>query len=314
MRPSPLNWMTVWFGVMLFSCSVLASPQGASAKALCRVIAIEGSPMANGEKIRAGERLVNSAKIQTDSHSRVRIQLDATTEMTVAKDSEVWIPRIGVEEAEIDAVDLRSGEILIRSTGGVEATVMMTPVSRQKLSEVEAWISYRPKEASLRAQVISGQLVFGGLEHEESQTLVAQQAGEFRAEILAGEVRFDEVLHGRRIVRGRLLPVSTKSGAEIAELKKDFEKVRPRPPTRKQVLQEQKMVCRNPRAQFNQCVWRCEARSGPRGGNKAGGGRAVCDSCIRLRCFADGQWGDSTRLAPATLDCPAGGRVGPCDY
>ena len=78
--------------------------------------------------------------------------------------------------------------------------------------------------------------------------------------------------------------------------------------------QTTKDVCKNPKADYNQCLWECV------GNPKSAGKKCLVErknvSCVRKRCNADGSWTDTSVLPINTgADCIGNRvRVGACDY
>jgi hypothetical protein len=75
-----------------------------------------------------------------------------------------------------------------------------------------------------------------------------------------------------------------------------------------------KDICKNPRADFNQCYWECV------GNPKSAGKKCLVEkknvSCVRKRCDGDGNWSDPTVLPINTgVECVGNAiHVGVCDY
>jgi hypothetical protein len=83
--------------------------------------------------------------------------------------------------------------------------------------------------------------------------------------------------------------------------------------SRKKAPPPEAAICQKPAGLFDQCLWRCT-------GNPKGESRCRTDqagvACVRLRCNANGEWADETRLgAEGAFSCPARGEiVKDCDY
>lgn len=152
----------------------------------------------------------------------------------------------------------------------------------------------------------------GEVELSSPQGNVTQlvKANERRSYVVTSKGVFSESDLVAMMEKGHMTPVYKLSGAEVAKRKA---KISTRLPQKVGSTVNQSVVCVQPKADFNECVWSCL--------NNPDGEQACRTdlpqvTCVRARCNANGEWVEATRLPASHFDrCPSAGiKVSRCDY
>lgn len=175
---------------------------------------------------------------------------------------------------------------------------IQTPVAQLNLDGKDFLILYYQDRARLEVNVFDGKAWFKGIYREEEQQLEKNSKGGFQGIMEKEGPAFDQMLQGRKVVRGDLLGMQLINPEELENLKKTYylenqkvvEKVKPKP--------KPGQICENPFARLNECVWRLKS-----------------GKCMRERCYASGTWGDITAISDKQKSqCGKYDKVAPCDY
>lgn len=154
-----------------------------------------------------------------------------------------------------------------------------------------------------RVETLDGRVMFGDADEEQTASVGKGEGVVFTQALPQNNSDF--------VVKGKLGDVYKIAPEKMAEIDRDSRMDVAR--ASRKTASEQP-ICDKPKANFNQCMWRCN-------GNPAGEKSCRTDlagvKCVRQRCNGNGQWADETRLPAATsgATCPATGTlVKDCDY
>jgi hypothetical protein len=155
-----------------------------------------------------------------------------------------------------------------------------------------------------RVETLQGLVIFGDVDGEQVAALNKGEGAVFKQAVSQNSSDF--------VVKGKLSEVYKIAPEKMAELDRDSRMDVARV-TRKAASVEQP-ICDKPKANLNQCMWRCEGNP-----NKAKSCRTDLPQvrCVRQRCNGNGVWAEETRIPAATTGtlCPAAGTlVKDCDY
>ena len=297
--------------VFCVQASILAaaSERGASPIRYPYVQYVEGAvehrdKEATSTKLTKKTVLREKAQLKTAEKAQVELKLSKSTLLRLYGPFELTIPVIAIEDGRVEDLQLLSGAMYYHCEERCDHRVE-TPLSSLVVPPSELVFIYDPLVPLVNLKVLKGLIFFKGLENEEGLEVRSGQELSFKGELENGKPTYDVLLKGRKVARGELL--------KLADITADDKKFYQEPSGNKkkeaQKRAELGKVCKNPPANFNQCVWRCQ--------NK---GSKNCEVCTRERCNANGQWSDRTQLLPESAKCQskklktAGLMVGTCDY
>jgi hypothetical protein len=212
----------------------------------------------------------------------------------------------------IDSVYLQGGSFRIRGSD-IASYRLKTPVGSIVVSGSDFLFHYWPEKALAQVEVFAGSGLIQGEFHEEVLNVQQGERGQFIGVPEPDGPAFDVLLKGRKSIRGSLAGPEKLTDKQIMDLKEEFNiKVRP---VAKIVKPKPKpgQICAEPFAKFNECAWRCRNNSV---------GKKECDvqnikvDCVREKCLANGQWGDTQVLkGSAKRECSSVGvKVSDCHY
>jgi hypothetical protein len=195
----------------------------------------------------------------------------------------------------------------------IESFKVATPVGAITLNGGDFIVRYLTDRAIAIVEVLSGQALIQGQYHEEVLNVQKGERGQFIGVPEADGPAYDILLKGRKSIRGSVAGPEKLSDERLKELTQLFDiKVRP---VVKKVKPKPKpgQICSEPFAKYAECVWRC--RNNPVGKKECYSDSAKVQ-CIRQKCLANGQWGDTTELKGAMKrECKlAQDTVGSCSY
>ncbi len=151
-------------------------------------------------------------------------------------------------------------------------------------------------------QTLGGKVELFNLDESDKRVLLKGDAVNFVA---------DQPLDASAKPTGKFTDVRKMSADEMRDLDKG---TRMDVARAKRKTASESAICDKPRANFNQCMWKCV-------GNPEGS--KVCRTelpqvrCVRSRCNGNGEWAEETRVpaAASQVQCPnAGTLVKDCDY
>lgn len=283
-----------------------------------RLCGVAGGPaiVQNGTALKgklASQRLQEKLLITTDETSRVCLEVDAGLKMSVFSKSSVFIPVIDRETGQVEEIELLRGKVLFEKNATSQNVRMTSALYREDLPTGKFVLEFDPEAANIRASVIEGELPFRGLETEVTSRLTGGETQAFLGEQQEGKIQYDTLLQGRQVARGQLGAKTKLAESDLKRLLSFFEIKTKKPVDSGLKLKPSKMgsLCKMPNATFNECLYRCQGN--PRG-------EKTCDlsnpkvSCVRLRCLANGEWGDPFEFPKSKAPCEPQDLVKSCDY
>jgi hypothetical protein len=175
---------------------------------------------------------------------------------------------------------------------------IQTPVAQVNLDGRDFILIYHQERARLEVSVLDGKVWIKGIYREEEQQLEKNSKGGFQGVMEKEGPAFDQMLQGKKVVRGDLLGVQAIKPEELDNLKKTYYLENQKVIVKEKPKPKKGQICEEPFAKLNECVWHLKA-----------------GKCVRERCYASGVWGDSTTLSDKQkLFCGKGEKVAPCDY
>jgi hypothetical protein len=247
----------------------------------------------------------NRGSLLTFDKSQIKVDISKDLYLFIFPNSEIEFPAINLIDGLVSQVNLKSGKVLVFCKLKCDQFQINTSLSKNTAIEGEFVIQYRHDRPAVKVFVISGETSFSGLEHEEKATISSNKSAEFVGEFDHAEIAVDILLHGKKIVKGKLGELAGFSKDEFRDYF-DFLDVN----KRKQIVAASKpkraknQICEAPFAKFNDCVWRC---LGPIKNQKCQ------SSCVRERCDANGKWSDRQSVNQRRCD-KVNQSVMNCDY
>jgi hypothetical protein len=265
-------------------------------------------PAAKGLKLR------EKALIETEADGWVLVALTKAAKLVVAPSSRVSIPVISWDDGAIERIELQKGQMRLINLASA-AQVVVTPLSRDPYSEADLVFDYDPAKPRLKLSVLEGKALFRGQENEEFLSVNAGEEATFQGVLENGELAYDVLLQGRRVVRGTMRPKSQMDPGLREHWSKAFDKLEK---TRQRILREgvekkrKGAICAKPQGKLNECAWICE------GNPKKEKSKCRLEQpgvkCVRFRCDANGRWSDRTEIPAGKSPCGAQPLVQVCDY
>ena len=155
-------------------------------------------------------------------------------------------------------------------------------------------------------QTLEGKVVLANSDYSRSIDI---SKGEQASYVVTNTGVFDEADISEFVARGYMTPVNKLTASQIAKINAETLGGN----SGRKVAGAKKSICSAPKAELNQCAWKCV-------NNPAGAKTCQTDlpevSCLRKRCNANGEWAEETRLPASYRDqcAPSGEKVAPCDY
>lgn len=241
--------------------------------------------------------LHEKAYFKTAANGIIRIDLDPNSYAIITENSELEFPVIEWGSGNVQDLILKSGKIFYSCIKTCERNIR-TALSYERYGPGQYFLEINPQVPFVKGSVLHGQMLFRGLEVEESKLLSAGEQARFLGKIEGGEIQYDVLLKGRKIARGKLEMLPPMTQSEIATYEKafDFKGVEIKKKKQIQAARTKDQICDKPFGRLNECVWQLEKAS-----------------CIRKRCFADGVWKDrfDYKGQGPCLQIP---KVQKCDY
>jgi len=247
----------------------------------------------------------NRGSLITSEKSQIRVDINSNLYLFIFPKTEIEFPAINLIDGLVSQVILKSGRVLVSCKKNCDSFQVNTSLSKGSAIDGEFVIDYRQDRPAVKMFVLSGETQFSGLEHEEKIQITANKAVEFVGEFDHSEIAVDILLHGKKIVKGKLGELSDFSRNEFQDyfnyldVNKRKEMIAASQPKK-----GKNQICDAPFAKFNDCVWRC---LGPIKNQK-------CQStCVRERCDANGKWSDRQTVNQRRCD-QVNQSVSNCDY
>lgn len=279
------------------------------------------SPSVPAKDLKKKAILRDNGEIKTQADSRFCLDLSETDRIIVGPDSWVQLPGIENETGFAKDVVLQKGEM--RASFEYRefplARNVVSKIYRQKVSQGDFVFKYNPQTGLGGVLSLDGELQFQPLESEVLMAVKTGESVDFQSEIKDGEVQYDQLLAGKKVVRGTLQPKQVVKPADIDKLRQayaDFDlsllrkKAMAIIAQKKNVVKNPNAICVKPEAEFNQCAFFCE-------GNPKKAKKCMLDKpgvkCIRKKCNANGQWTDPYELPQNLSVCKAQAKVAACE-
>lgn len=257
--------------------------------------------------------LLENIEIKTTGDSQARIELEKDAYLVVLPNSVVVLQVGAWEKLDYRGIQIKQGSVRLAREGsegvGMRRYLVASPVT--ELSFLFGDMIFNYDSAQILSEVISlhGQLDFSGMGRDEMEQVVSQSRVAFKGEKEDGEPSYDLLLHGKKVARGKIIPLQ-KLGKKDLEI---FQKVTsiPKPKNMHLIGKPKKKpgeICESPFGKLNDCSWVCES-----GSVKI----KKCFSspqakCVRRRCDANGRWSDPTPVGLSL--CEDKVKVMKCDY
>lgn len=262
--------------------------------------------------VRIGQIFKDKVFIKTSQAAEIKIKLNSKDSIYILEESEIEIPIIGWERGETPQIRIKSGRFQYICSEECERKVL-SPLYEEVLGAGIYEIGYEPTVPQIHLKVFQGSIQFRAIENENSIKVDAGQQCTFKGMLENDEPAFDVLLQGRRIAKGQytaVQPISEVdlkfwSEKEVIAKKKALKIARA-----KEEENRSSNICRQPKAEFGQCVWDCEKNK--KGSKICSVGQGAV--CVRRRCDANGNWSDRTEISTAASPCQVKSVVGPCDY
>lgn len=299
----------------------------AAQKKYPRVIAIRGEVTINSSEgvlsePKVGTLLRGVLSIQVKAHSQLRIQMDPFRALFVEPETEIRIPGISWETGELTEIQLKSGRIRVRSDkSGPFAIDLTSDLFTHIWPLGDIVFEFIPKAAQTTVYVIFGSLNFSALNSEEKIQLQTGQKVRFQGQIENEEIAYDILLQGRKVAKGQLGPVESLSPEEnsLWDLTLELARLKALNLAEKKNKEKQNQlqpgqVCKGPQGKLNDCAWIC--RNNPSHEKKKCLLQNSKVFCERVRCLAQGEWGDPYKLSreEAQVRCQIKPQVSACNY
>lgn len=252
------------------------------------------------------------ALITTGDEEMIRLDLSPTDSIFVWPQTQFDLSVIDFEKGSVEKMFLSKGKIRLVQVSDIQRR-LESPLHADSVGRGDFLFEMLPPIARLRVIVAQGSLSFRGLESERFEGLTEKQTAYFQGVLEDGEIGYDTLMHGKRIAKGKVGPITLLKDTEI---KKEFGEVkvlektyvppkalRPPPP-------DPNILCHEPNAHLGDCAWVCE---GMKKGTKNCSSEAG-HKCFRKRCSPQGTWVDPYELRKQEWKCEQKPVIGACDY
>lgn len=191
-----------------------------------------------------------------------------------------------------DTISLIRGVLRVRGENLVSIKIQ-TPVGVVTVSGADIIVHYAPEKAIATVQVLKGSALLQGHYREEILNIQENEKGEFVGVPEGDSPAYDVLLRGRKAIRGGLRGPEKLSEEQVKQLAAQYQiKKRPAPKSTKNKAKPGQ-ICSSPFAKFNECVWRCQ--NNPKGKKDCQIQNSKVE-CVRQKCLANGEWGDTKVL------------------
>lgn len=279
------------------------------------------SPSVPAKDLKKKAVLRDNGEIRTQADAFFCLDLSETDRLIVGPDSWVQLPGIENETGHAKDVVIQKGEMrMIHEYREFPiARTVSSKIYRQKISQGDYVFKYNPLTGLGGVLSLEGDLQFQPLESEVLMTVKSSESVDFQAEIKEGEVQYDQLLAGKKVVRGTLQPKQTVKPNEIEKIRDQYaafdlsllrKKAMAIIAQKKTPVKNANAICFKPEGEFNQCAFFCEGN--PKKSKKCEIQRAGV-TCVRMKCNANGQWTDRYELPKNLSICRAQPRIAACD-
>lgn len=278
-------------------------------------------PSVPAKELKKKSVLRDNAEIKTQADAFFCLDLSETDRLIVGPDSWVQLPGIENDTGHAKDVVLQKGEMrMIHEYREFPiARMVSSKIYKQKVSQGDFIFKYNPLTGLGGVLSLEGDLQFQPLESEVLMTVKTGESVDFQSEIKDGEVQYDQLLAGKKVVRGTLQPKQTVKTADLDKARGayagfDLSLLRKKAMAiiaqKKVPVKNPNAICVKPEAEFNQCAFFCEGN--PKKAKKCEVDRAGV-TCVRMKCNANGQWTDRYELPKNLATCKAAPKVAACE-
>jgi len=311
----------------LFGLALVFASSFAFADSIGVVKAVKGDVQLTSENgvakaLVLGDQIHEHDRIATDKTSTLLIDLQGGNKLQIFSDTRLSIQSYGKGELGRRAlINLFKGKVRNQTKQVFDGKnnryqVVTQGVSADVSGTADFFLSHdKSTHVVSRAEVLDGEIILNERMGDKS---VRMSRGELDTYVLNDAVLSKETEWSNSPENGFFNPLRRLSVAEFEELyKNDLGDSSDRSKTLK-IQKEvknvpQPIICKKPNGQLNQCAWRCV-------NNIKNAKTCEADkpnvACVRLRCNANGDWAEETKLsASAAAKCKAKGEVvDECDY
>ncbi|MEI7973250.1 MAG: FecR family protein [Bdellovibrio sp.] len=273
-----------------------------------------GSPSLQADESRGGFKRVRSPQkieqafvLETGEKSQARLDVGEGLSIVLLSESRMEMAWTGGELASADRVSLVQGRVRV-DYSGLRLFRIETPTAQVELRDSVVLVRHSGVGGT-ELSVLSGFAELMGSGQAEKSSLKSGERALFQAELQEGIPVFDELLHGRKAVRGKVSEIQILGADGVTQFLQETRFERPKIVPKKQKL-DPKFLCLKPPAELNQCAWICEGRVQI-------DGRCAVEKgarCVRRRCAASGEWRDALVLPASMNRCQKSPLVQTCDY
>lgn len=262
------------------------------------------------KKIKVGVVFKEQAHLRSSAQSIARIQLSNDHTLIIYPETDIELPSILWQNGKVESIKLNQGSFRL-----ICQTACNIPVKSDLFLEEAAVgdfiYSYSKTIPAMKLEVLKGEASFKGLENEESLMLKEGQSIEFRGQFEQGEIVYDTLLKGRKVARGKLLPIQVIEKNRLDQLIADEKAyLKKEELIKKSQQRKPDQICDRPWGKLNECVFACHKKDS----SKLGCNFKSGDQCLRKRCNANGEWADEI-VIDGNLDlCSDQEKVAPCNY
>ncbi len=268
------------------------------------------------------------AHIESLPGSSVKIFLNPLQTLTLFGETEIMISSTEPSDHKTPEVFLKKGQLRWQNFSDEKnseaPSTLKSEVFESFLPSGDFYFTLNSETGRANLKTFKGEALFSILNGEDSKRVSEGSEATFEGVVESGEFVFDELLRGKKIPRGRFLPVELISPDEVREHQKLLKKeglqiLKFRQPEKKEKLVLSKktkssMICNSPSAKYNDCVWTCVGNPE----NEAKKCRTSLEgvSCVRQRCDGSGRWIESMKVdsQKSKVECSDKPIVAPCDY
>lgn len=309
---------TLMIWVVIVFCQPLAGAQDSYVVHYPLVSRIEGKTYIkdtgeNKKKLTRLYRLRDKAFLYTDKNSKIRIELSKKSFLILEENSALEIPYIVNEKfKELKLVQGRFRFICEESDCALR---VKSDLFDETVGAGDVIFEYQPEIPKMIGICLKGEFRFRGLEQEKTLLLQAKEYGLFIGQKLNNQVAYDVLLRGQKVAKGQASDALKLSDSDVQKYQQSKDlKTPPLYPIENKPKKRPGDICEKPFGQLNQCAWVCENL--PKGAKKCETPKASKKTveCVRMRCFANGQWGDRKVLSESQAICGVKPVVNACDY
>jgi hypothetical protein len=251
-------------------------------------------------------RVVDRLSLSLGEKSHTKIQLHPQVILKAYGNTDFEIPNISWETRQFKEINLTKGSLRIEVNKVPFEIYLSSPFFKVLLPQGIWVFSIDPKKGTGDILALNGNLEVASLNSQDKVSLKTGDRVTFQGLVEEGEIAYDLLLEGRKIPKGKWLPVANLTSVdnqnfsiEAERRKKAAEEKFRALKMKEEIKKRAKNLCLKPPGNFRECLWKVEKKQ-----------------CLRSRCAADGKWKDSQVVPSTFCDKKAGWTPEPkaCDY